>query len=163
MVPTAGWTWLDKFLQVVIVCMFPIVVLEVIYLSGPKPPADVLPRLVGIIAFLICVDFGVEELSSVRRLTIDSKGVAFRFLIHTEHRRWSDLEAGPWPPEHQGWRVISRRRNGRPSIQRAYRVTIIQARSILRHPDCPQWKLSLSTRTGLGLSEAPAEVTATSA
>lgn len=150
-VPTGGWTWGDVMMQVVVVAMFPVAVLFVIYLSGPRPPNDVLPRLVGIIAFLAVVDLFVTEVGSPRVVRIDPDGVTFRFLLHSERRRWQDLEPSRMTPRHGGWGVVSRSRNGRPTRQRTFAVTIGQARAILNYPNCPPWTLPPNVQRGLGL------------
>ena len=151
-VETRGLSWLDISFQILIVCAFPVAVLFVIYLSGPRPPANVLPELVEIVVFLIILDFALEEMSSVRRITLDAQGVQFRFIIHTEVRKWEDLEPGKSPPEHHGWWLVSRLRNGKPARQRGYRITIDQARAILGYPSCPEWELSPTVLRRLGLA-----------
>jgi len=148
-VRTTGFTWLDKVGQLVVACMFPIGVLWVIYLSGPPSPSDVVPRLVGVIAFLAAVDLAWVSIVSVRRVEIDTEGVSFRYLFHTERRNWSDLRPGSGPPEHRDWWLRSTFHIGRNSFERGYHISIEQAKSILGHPSCPKWDLAPKVRQGL--------------
>ena len=150
-IETGGWTWGDAMLQLMLVAMYPVGVLFVVFLSGPKPPADVVPRLVGIAIFLVGVDLFVEALVSVRRVSLDARGVSFRYLFHTERREWTDLEPSNLTPRHGGWGVISRYRGGHRAMQRAYALTLEQARAIVGHPNCPRWELPEAVRKGLNL------------
>ncbi len=153
-IKTTGLTWLDKLYQILIICAFPVGVLFVIYLSGPRPPVNVPLQLAEVVVVLAVVDFALEEITSVRRITMDSEGVRFRFLIHTEVRQWGDLQPGTESPEHSGWWVVSRRREGKPSRQRGYRITLPQARAMLSHPSCPKWELKPAVRAALGVAES---------
>lgn len=152
---TVGWTWLDRVWQLIVIAAFPVAVLFIIYLSGPRPPTDVVPRLIGIIVFLAVVDLFVEAIVSVREIRVDSNGVTFGFIFHSEHRDWRDLEPSRQLPGHGGWGVISRRRGNRSSRQRGYSLTIEQSRVLLSYPSCPKWELSPSIREGLGLAPVP--------
>lgn len=154
-IKTIGWTWLDKMIQVVTVLLFPVGVLFVIYLSGPKPPADLLPRLLGIVVFLLGLDVFAESMSSVRQVRVDSTGVTFRYLFHSTHRDWPDLAPSNLVPQHGGWGVVSRYHNGRRvRLQRGYALTIEQARALVTHPNCPKWHLSEAIKQGLGVDSA---------
>lgn len=153
-VKTVGLTWLDRSFQVLIVCLFPIGVLFVIYLSGPRPPVNVPLQLFEIVVVLAAIDFALEELTSVRSITLDPEGVRFRFIIHIEARKWGDLTPGKAAPEHRGWWILSPRRDGKPARQRAYRISFAQARAILNYPTCPKWDLKPGIREALGLAQA---------
>jgi len=149
-VRTQGWTWLDVMGQLVVICMFPVGVLFVIYLSGPTPPTDVGPRLIGLVVFLGLVDLLWMALVSVRKVTVDFTGVTFRYLFHTERRLWSELEPGPNPAEHHTWWIISRHRKGRETFQRGYRLTIEQAQAVLSYPGRPAWQIRPEVSRSLG-------------
>lgn len=151
---TVGWTWLDKWSQVVILSLFPIGVLFVIYLSGARPPVNLPLQLTEIIIFLGLLDFAFAEMTSVRSVTLGPEGVRFRFMVHSEVRQWRDLEPGPGSPEHQGWWLVSRRRGAKPTRQRGYRITIAQAQMILSYPSCPRWELKPVVQAALGLATA---------
>jgi hypothetical protein len=141
---TNGTTWLDRMIQVVILCLFPLGVILVIVVSGPKPPSDVVPRLIGILAVLVALDLMAESVTSVRRVEIGPEGVRFSFLFHHEVRIWTELEPSRTSPEHGGWYIVSRSRNGRSVSRRGYRLTIEQARALLTYPACPKWNLPSS-------------------
>jgi hypothetical protein len=150
-IETGGWTWGDAMVQVTCVALYPVGALFAVFLSGPQPPADVLPRLLGFALFVAGVDLFVEALISVRRVSLDSQGVSFRYLFHTERREWTDLEPSKLTPRHGGWGVISRFRGGHRAMQRAYALTIEQARAIVGHPNCPRWDLPADVRKALNL------------
>ena len=153
-VKTIGLTWLDKAFQTLIVSFFAVAVLFVIYLSGPRPPVNVPLQLVEIVAVLAATDFALEELTSVRSITLDPEGVRFRFIMHTEARKWGDLSPGKAAPEHRGWWILRPHRDGQLARQRAYRITFAQARAILNYPSCPKWELRPEIREALGLAPA---------
>ena len=150
-IQTGGWTWGDAMLQLMLVALFPVGVLFIVFLSGPQPPTNVLPRIVGVALLWAGVDLFVEALVSVRRVSLDAQGVSFRYLFHTERREWTDLEPSKLTPRHGDWALISRFRAGRRTMQRAYAVTIEQARAIVGHPNCPKWDLPEDVRKGLNL------------
>jgi len=150
-IETGGWTWGDAMVQVTCVALYPVGVLFIVFLSGPQPPTNVLPQLVGIALFVAGVDLFVEALVSVRRVSLDAQGVSFRYLFHTERREWTDLEPSKLTPQHGGWGVISRYRGGHRAMQRAYALTLEQARAIVGHPNCPRWELPEAVRKGLNL------------
>lgn len=154
-VKTHGWTWLDRTWQLFVIAMFPIAVAFIVFLSGRPPTIDLIPRFLGIVVFLACVDLLVEAIISVRQVRITPGGVTFRFIFHSEHRSWKELEPSRDPPRHGGWGLVSRYRNGRPARQRGYPLTIDQARAVLSNPNCPRWELPSSIREGLCVATAP--------
>jgi hypothetical protein len=147
---TRGLTWYDWMIQVVVFCLFPVGVLFVILLSGPPLPTDVIPRLVGVVIFLAGLDLFAEGVTSVRRVELRRDDITFRFLFHSERRKWQNLEPGPEVPKHNGWWILSRYRSGRQWSPRGYRITFEQARAILSHPSCPKWEIPPTIRDGLG-------------
>ena len=154
-IKTRGWTWLDRMIQVVIICLFPIGVYFMIIISGPLPPNELVPRLVGIIALLVVLDLVAESITSVRKVDFNSDGVVFSFLFHRERRGWTELEPSTAPAEHGGWYVLSRFRNGKQVSQRGFRLTLEQARSLLKYPSAPKWSLLPYVATSLGILGAP--------
>ncbi len=154
-VGTGGWTWGDKMLQLVMAGCYPVGVLFVVFLSGPQPPTDVVPKLIGVAVLMGGIDLFVEAVASVRRVTIDSGGMTFRFLFHSERREWRDLEPSRALPKHGMWGVASRSRGGRPVRQRGYGLTVAQARAILDFPNGPAWDIPPATRRALEPSATP--------
>lgn len=153
-IKTLGWTWMDRMIQIVILCLFPIGIYFVIVISGLRSPADVIPRLVGIIAVLSVLDLLAESITSVRQVEIRPDGVVFSFLLHRERRAWAELEPSTVPPEHGGWYVLSHSRNGKRTSQRGFRLTLEQARALLTYPASPKWTLIPSVALSLGISRA---------
>jgi hypothetical protein len=152
-VSTGGLTKVDWMIQGVILCSFPVAALFIVFLSGPKPPLDVAPRLSGIVVMLAVLDLLIEEIVSVRQIRLDSSGVTFRFRLHSEHRSWSDLRPSKLVPMHGDWGVTSDSRGGKRTVFRGYRLTLAQAQALLRHPNCPPWDLPEPVREGLGLTQ----------
>jgi hypothetical protein len=157
-VRTVGWTWFDRALQVLIVAMFPVGVAVVFFLATPPVPSkDLIPGLVGIMLFLVAVDVYAEAIISVRQVKLDSSGVTFSYIFHSEHRKWEDLEPSRLSPRHGGWGVKSRYRGGRLIRTRGYAITIEQARALVDYPNCPKWDLPPETLQALGISPARPE------
>jgi hypothetical protein len=153
-VRTRGLTRADGMIQIVILTSFPVAVLFIIFLSGPRPPVDVLPRLWGIVGLLSGLDLLMMEIVSVRQVRIGASGVSFRFLLHSEHRAWQDLGPSKLIPDHGVWGVTSSSRIGRAALPRGYRLTLTQAQAMLDHPSCPAWDIPPAVRHGLGLAPA---------
>jgi len=146
-----GWTWLDRAFLLITVGIFPLGLLLVIFVSGPPPTVDLTLRLVVIVALLGAGYLFAEALVSVRSVRVDSQGVTFGFLFHSEHREWRDLGPSRLPPQHGGWGIVARRPTGRLVRQRGYAITIAQARVIVAHPSCPKWEIPEATRMALQL------------
>jgi hypothetical protein len=93
----------------------------------------------------------LEGSTSVRRVEIDSAGVAFRFPFHTEQVGWTDLSPSGVPAQHQMWQVV-RPAGGRGRL-RAYRITMEMAQAILGHPARPaDWRFAPEEGKSLGLA-----------
>jgi hypothetical protein len=152
-VQTAGWTWFDQTLQLTILAVSPVLILMLVFLPQPPYPTDFVQRIIAALVILAIADFSGEEIVSVRRVDIDSEGVAFNYPLHCEKGAWADLFPGPNPPQHGSWFVgRTRRRGGRVLTPRAHRITLEQARAILSHPSCPKWDLEPAVESVLRLT-----------
>jgi hypothetical protein len=140
--------------QVGVVVLFPIGLFMVVFVSGPGYPQDFVPRLIGILVFLSGMDLLGLSLLQVREVRSDSKGVAFRYLFHTERRSWEDLEPSTLAPRHKEWYLLSRSREGRKAGQRSFLLTLEQARAVLADASCPRWQLTPQVAQGLAMLPA---------
>src|SRR5208282_2050247 len=138
-VPTGGWTWFDRSAQLTVLVLLPLGIVMLAVISGPRYPVDFLPRALIAVIILVAVDVAYEGYLSVRRVDIDSRGVTFRYLFHSEFGFWYALGPSPRPPSHDMWAILRiRLTKGTRSI-RGHWVTLEQARAILSHPACPEW------------------------
>lgn len=153
-VPTRGLTWWDGYFALLAyVVALPVGTLMYYFLAVGGFPDGFLGSF---IAALVSVSVGyivILSLASVRRVTVNTSGVSFRFLFNTEHVGWTSLSPGKDPVAHGAWWIRSSDVRSSPSrLPRAYRLTRQQARAILSHPCCPKWNLQLETLRDLGLS-----------
>ncbi len=138
-------------IQVVILVLFPVGLLMVTALSGPRFPNDFLQRVIVIAAFLLGLDFTAEALGSLRKVTLDAEGIRFEYLLHKEQGRWADLRPGAEAPVHGMWYLLRNlHNNSRLLPERSHQITLEQARAVLSFPACPDWPIPDETLAQIG-------------
>jgi hypothetical protein len=147
-VSAGGLTHADRQILGVTLASAPIVFLLIAGLTLGGPSHDITIKVtisatVVTAGLLIC-----ENLVSVRRVDIDSAGVTFRYLMHSEHGNWEQLEPSGRPPRNGMWVIIQNPVSG--SRVRGHWITVQQAEAIVHYPSHPQWKLSEAERSELG-------------
>ncbi len=151
-VRAAGWTWLDRMIQVITLALFPVGLLMATVLAGPRFPDEFLQRVIVIASFLLGLDLTAEALGSVRKVTLDAEGIRFDYLLHKERGRWADLRPGPEPPVHGMWYLLRNLHNkSRRLPERSHQITLEQARAILSFPACPKWPIPEATLAQIGV------------
>jgi hypothetical protein len=152
-IPT-GWAWLDSILVVLYVIFASVGVLFIAVLGGPRYPVDFLPRAATALVVVTVAIALIAEFTLVRRVEIDSRGVTFRYLLHTEFGSWDSLSPFKSPIEHGMWGFARSRRGQRSASERGHLVTLQQAKAILIYPTAPKWTIrqDVAARIGIGMS-----------
>ncbi len=100
---------------------------------------------------ILAVGFLLLEFTSVRSVEMTPRQILFRYPLHTEAVDWSEVSPGRRPATWGIWFVL---KNSNPAtakgMQRAYRLTLEQARALLAWPTCPRWNLSPTVLNSLG-------------
>lgn len=112
----------------------------------PNPPLNAAERALIVSAFMVGGDLLLIAATWVRKVVIDDQGVVFVFMFHKDSVNWAALGPAPTQPTKTGWAV--RRVVG---DKRAYRLTLPQARAIVRQPAARAWDLPPETVRGVEL------------
>lgn len=151
-VRTGGLTRPDWALQGVAI-VFGVLLFAILIAPGVGLPPDTLGvRIVTIVAYVVVLECAFLGLTFVRYIDLDSRGVAFRFPFYKKEVLWADLEPWNHPAEWGAWWVTGPRRGWTAaSNRRSYRLTLEQARTVMRFPARPHWELSQEVYRSLGL------------
>jgi hypothetical protein len=149
-VRTGGLTALDWATIAGLALCLPVLIVLDVYLAPPDLSLGVFPRVVIVLVAVVILGLAISEISSVRRVEFFSEGVCFFYPFHRELRRWSDLQPTAFLPVNGIWYVRAVPKYG-TTRSRTYRLTIAQARAMLRYPRCPPWRLAdgISGRLGI--------------
>ena len=132
-----GLTYADRSIQIGMLIVAPLAALEIILLTNGGPSRDTFGKIGLFLLTISAYELITEGLASVRRVDIDSMGVRFRYLFHSERGVWADLRPGRSPARHGMWMVV--RDRGVSRRRRGHWVTWAQAQAILRYPARPRW------------------------
>ena len=154
---TKGWTYLDWGLVLLCLGLWPLGSLMLISFVASGDSALLLPKVIAAGILALAVGFFAESANSVRRVDIDPRGVAFRYLFSTDFAPWSDLKPSPLPVKHGLWGFARVRGEGGWIPRQGHIVTIEQARAVLSSMSCPTWEIPDVTLRKLGLSPRPRE------
>ena len=146
----------DWVQQVIFAAITIAVVIDYLTLGIPSSFAwERLPLLTVGLIFIMGLDLALANKSHLRRIEIDSTGISFVFLLHSERALWSELEPAPFPARLGDWGIYRNITDSRGSIKRrGITLTVAQGRAILAYPTRPYWDIpehitaSLGIRTG---------------
>jgi hypothetical protein len=151
-VHTGALTGPDWALQGVAI-VFGVLLFAILIAPGVGLPPDTLGvRVVMIVAYVVVLECAFLGLTFVRCIDLDSRGVTFRFPFYRKYVLWADLEPWDHPAEGGAWWVTAPRKGLTvASNRRSYRLTLEQARAVMRFPARPHWELSSEVYGSLGL------------
>jgi len=154
-VPTHGLTFTDWAFAAMAIGLYPFGVVFATLFSGSRQLSSWPWNAEGLGLLFLVLYVLIFALTSVRSVELTQSGVEFRFVFHAERRVWEDLDPPSFPASHGVWGVYGRRRDGRASRQRGFRLTVEQAHALVTYPACPRWLLSPAVAASLGLGATP--------
>ncbi len=144
-VSSNGLTSVDRRIQLLALAMSPFLVSAFVFLTNGGLGASLLPKLILGLVLVGLGDLALTEALSVRRIDIGPEGLTFRYLLHSERGRWSELSPHKIVYPHgsyfgrRSWAIARSRSN---ESHRDHLLTRDQALAIIRYHKRPVWDFS---------------------
>jgi hypothetical protein len=153
MIPTRGWTRVDRTRALLLV-LFGGFIGAIFWRGFSKWGVEVTAVAEGLgVGCLFLGGLLSASRSSVRRITIDQKGVTFTLPFRSEMVPWFELIPSGAPANRGLWGVLRASKTD-PHRGRPFLLTAEQGRAILNFPGRPKWKISARVAQSLGVAPA---------